>query len=228
MKKPVALSLVLLTVASVAYLAYRALAGQDRYEALVGQAIARLSEEENPLCASLLGVEGFPYTAGLRRPPGSTLSETEDPPPPQDLISGQRWRDLVAAGLVTEAEHRGPDRLLSGYTYELTAKGRALYSERQLTRAEKAARFCLGQPELKRIVSIAAPVRRGDELELPARYVLQVPEPRPELSDGTAQALGLELPPAGKDGALLLPEIQAVFVLDAAGKQVLQVRRESL
>lgn len=217
------LLIALLAIATGLYLHFRANAGPARFhDALVAE-IARRSVEDNPLCASLAGVDGFPYTATLQRRADGERSNAP-PPPPRDLLSGQRWRDLVAAGLVTETEHRSANHLLTGYTYALTDRGRALYAERPLPKGGKEVRFCLGQPMLKRITAIESTRPRGEELEVPVRYVLKVEAAGPELSDGKATALGIRVPPHSTGGELDLPEMHAVFVLDRKSGQVRRVK----
>lgn len=191
-----------------------------RFHAILSAEIARLNEEYNPLCAELSGVEGFPHVAPLARHYFDRDEESAEPPPPADPL-GLRWRELVAAGLLTESEALDPGLRLEGYRYELTAKGHALYREHRLPTGVVRARFCLGRPVLKQILAIGKPTYSIEGLNVPARYLLKVERARPEFYDGTAQALHLALPPRSPEGELLYPEVRAVFVLQRDTDKVL-------
>lgn len=191
---------------------------QTRYHPIIAAEIARSNHAGNPLCRTLMGIESLPHTTGLRRPyeEGDTT-----PPEPEDMLGGIKWRTLRDAGLVYESEHRDHSLTVDGFTYELTPKGRALYSQIEYPTGKKEARFCLGRPILKEILAIGKGEYSIEGLNLPVRYVLKVERALPEFHDGTAGALDIKLPTRSDSGELLFPEATAVFVLERETDKVL-------
>lgn len=189
-----------------------------RFHPVIAAEIARSNHHSNQLCAMLMGVEEFPYTAPFRR---GYRPHDETPPEPEDMMSGLKWRDLVEAGLLYESEHRDLNLDLDGYTYELTPKGRALYSPYEYPTGRKEARFCIGRPVLKQILAIGKGAYSIEGLNLPVRFVLKVERALPEFYDGTAKALDIKLPTRSDTGELLFPEVNAVFVLERETDKVL-------
>ncbi|HEX6591423.1 MAG TPA: hypothetical protein VF050_05455, partial [Moraxellaceae bacterium] len=167
---------------------------QTKYHAMLTTEITRIADEENPLCRDIPLVEGFPFVAGLEyrgfQSGYASEEEAEDAPRPgpHNPLS-VKWRDLVAAGLLTEAEKLDLDLNLVGYEYDLTPRGREFYSQRSLPTDKTMARFCLGKTVLKQINAISKPVYSIEGLNVTAKYVLQVPSPGPDLYGDVAQAL---------------------------------------
>lgn len=191
---------------------------QTKYHAMLTTEITRIVDEENPLCREIPLVEGFPFVAGLEyRGYQSAYASQEEaenapPPAPHNPLS-VKWRDLVAAGLLTEAEKRDLDLNLVGYEYDLTPRGREFYSQRSLPKGKTVARFCLGKTVLKQINAISKPVYSIEGLNVTAKYILQVPSPSPELYGNIAQALDIKAPRRSAEGGeVLFPETTATFV----------------
>lgn len=203
---------------------------RSKYRDVFATALAQQLEQSNPLCAEPFGVSGFPHQAAANwrgwstRPPANSRPEDAPRPPPDDPL-GFKWRDLVAAGIVFESEHLDLDLLFDGYVYELSSKGRSLYSERTLANGKKQARFCLGKPVLKEILAIGKPEHSTYGLNVPVRYVLKVEPASPLLYDGTAKALGINVPMRAPSGEVLYPEATAVMTVSRDTGKVLDLEQ---
>lgn len=201
---------------------------ESKYHGIIAAALARQMEDANPLCKDLFLVPEFPHVAGLARPGGGlafigagTVTE-EAPPRPEDPFT-LKWADLVRVGLVSESAHYDLELRQDGFSYELTEKGRRLYATRTLKDGTTQARFCLGRPALKEIQAIAKPSYSVGGLEVQARYVLEVRPVPAELYDGTAAALGLQVPTRALSGEVLYGPIDGVFTLERGTDKVLSI-----
>ncbi len=183
---------------------------ETRFHSILVAEINRINEDENPLCADLFPVQEFPYLARIKYR-GYDDSQSAAPLPEDPLRV--KWKDMVAAGLVTESAKIDLDLKPAGYSYELTSKGRGLYSRQVLPSGRKRARFCIGKPVLRRISAISKPVYSIEGLNVTAKYTLKVEGGNPALYDGTAQALGLKVPTRATSGEILFQDIVATFVL---------------
>lgn len=192
----------------------------SRFHPLLSAEITRRLDQYDPLCAEVMGVTGFPFTAGLQR-----RFDGSDPVdavlPPRDPLN-VKWRDLVAAGLLHETEERDLEQQLTGYRYELTARGRELYREAAWPGGETRAHFCLGRTALSQVLEIGKPYYTVEGLNVPARYQLIGREAQPELYDGrTAAALNLKPPTRWASGEILFPEARGLLVLQRETDKVL-------
>lgn len=188
-----------------------------KYHAILTTEINRIVHEENPLCQDISLVEGFPHVAPLKYNAyvnGALVHQSEPGVEqlPDDPLT-VKWRDLVAAGLLTESQKIDLDMNLVGFNYELTALGRELYSPRQLKSGKGGARFCIGTVALKQINAISKPVYSIEGLNVTARYVLKV-NPAPHLYDDVARALNIKVPTRAPSGEILYPETTATFVFN--------------
>lgn len=202
----------------------------SKYRPLFAAALAKQLETFNPLCAEPFGVPAFPFQAAAdwrgwstRPPAGSTPDQSPRPPPDNPLVF--KWRDLVAAGVVYESEHLDLDLNFDGYVYELSPKGRGLYSQVTRKDGRPQARLCLGKPVLKEVLAIGKPAYTVAGLEVPVRYVLKVDNPSPLLYDGTAKALGLTVPTRSPSGEVLYPETVAVMTLARGTDDVISLEQ---
>lgn len=218
-------------MAATAFSLYRcagAAPERSKYRGIFATALAQQLEQFNPLCAEPFGVKGFPHQASANwrgwttRPPAGSRPEDAPRPPPDDPL-GFKWRDLVAAGLVYESEHLDLNLYFDGYVYELSPKGRAIYSERRRSSGETQARFCLGKPSLKEVLAIGKPAYTVEGLTVPVRYVLRIDPVSPQLFDGTARALGLSVPTRAPSGEVLYPEATAHMTLARDSDKVLSL-----
>ncbi|MDI1302655.1 MAG: hypothetical protein PSX71_12175 [bacterium] len=191
---------------------------ETRFHAILVAEINRINEEENPLCADLYPVQAFPYLARIKSR-GYDDSQSAAPLPEDPLRV--KWKDMVAAGLVTESAKIDLDLKPAGYSYELTSKGRGIYSPQVLPSGQKRARFCIGKPVLRQISAISKPAYSIEGLNVTAKYTLKVEGGSPALYDGTAQALGLKVPARSASGEILFQDIVATFVLQRDTGKVL-------
>lgn len=204
---------------------------RSKYRTIFATALAQQIGQFNPLCAEPFGVKGFPHQAAAdwrgwtTRPPANSTPE-EAPRPPPDNPLAFKWRDLVAAGLVYESEHLDLDLNFDGYVYELSPRGRAIYSERKLKSGETQARFCVGKPALKEVLAIGKPSYTVAGLAVPVRYVLKIDPVSPQLYDGTAKALGLHVPGRSPSGEVLYPEARAVMTLARDSDRVIDLEQQ--
>lgn len=205
---------------------------ESKYRGIIAGAIAQQMEVANPLCKDLSQVPGFPHVAGLARPAGGLgfvgsgggvvypQADPSAPPRPEDPFT-LKWADLVRVGLVYEFPHYDLALRQDGFRYELTDKGRRLYAPRTLKDGSAQARFCLGRPSLREIQSIAKPGYSVAGLDVRARYVLEVKPVPLELYDGTAEALGLDVPRRQPSGEVLYAPTDGVFTLERGTDKVL-------
>jgi hypothetical protein len=204
---------------------------ESKYRGIIATAIAQQMEVVNPLCKEVSQVRDFPHVAPLARPAGgltfvgsagayAPAADPAAPLRPEDPL-GLKWADLVRVGLVHEFAHYDHELRHDGFRYELTEKGRRLYSPRTLKDGATRARFCLGRPALREIQSIAKPTYSVAGLDVRARYVLEVKPVAPELYDGTAEALGITVPRRQASGELLFEPADGVFTLERGTDKVL-------
>lgn len=192
-----------------------------KYHSILVAELSRMNKEENFLCTDLYPVEEFPYMAKINGSNYSGDFESENvKAPPEDPL-GVKWRDLVAVNLVRESERIDFDSKVVGYDYELTAKGRELYSQRTLSSGKKRAFFCLGKPVIKQIAEIRKRGYSIQGLDLIVRYTLKLESGGRYLYDGTAKALGLKVPTRENSGEIVFPETNAVVILQRHTDKVL-------
>lgn len=204
----------------------------SKYRGMLAEALAHDLDRGNPLCADIYPAEGFPYQApldrrGFRAPAptydeyGEMMPVADAPKAPPENPLRFKWRDLVKAGLLYESEHYDANLALDGYVYELSPKGRRLYSEYTLPKGDTRGHFCLGKPQLKEVLAIGKPVFSLAGLDVPVRYVIKIDPVPVELYDGTAEALGLTVPKRSPSGEVLYPVTDAVMTLERETEKVL-------
>lgn len=187
----------------------------SKYQPALVQALNHDHAEENPLCAELFPVETFPYLA--RYEYSGYNSERREPSNPLRV----RWRDMVDAGLLRENEQVDLDLRPVGRNYELTPKGRGLYSQRTLPSGQTRAQFCLGKLAVKDLAVVGTPTYSIEGLNVSARFTMKVIDASPALYDGTATALDIKVPTRNPQGEIVLPEAVATFVLQRDTDKVL-------
>lgn len=139
-------------------------------------------------------------------------------------LSCNNCAKLAEAGLLTKEGGKDPasgDTPIIGrpevnVRYDLSDLGQSAYVPSSAgNSAYGASRFCFGKAHVFKITRIFGPVMLGGQKNIGIRYIAQLDEPNPYISDSRAKLLGIPLPIAVMPGKpVLYPELDITAVIN--------------